>query len=115
MSTPSRRRLVLAITSLGFGLTLGCSASETTNTVDKTATGGAAPSSTTGGTSGTAGSGSKATGGAKAGGSSNAGGQTTASTNPCSTGMTCTGIGQCHTPDPPLTVCQCNGGKYSCT
>ena len=115
MSTPARRRSVLAITCLSLGLTLGCSASETTNTsVPHTGTGGAAPS--LGGASANGGSaGSKATGGTSgAGGSTNAGGQTSAGTNPCNQGLACTGIGQCSNPPSPYRSCQCNGGKYSC-
>ncbi len=59
MSTPARRRLVLVISSLSLGLTLGCSASETTNTVAYTAGGTVA----TGGQNGTSGGGAANAGG----------------------------------------------------
>ncbi len=69
MSTPIRRNLVLSITSLTIGLVLGCSASETTNTL--------APGS----------GGSNATGGQtgiNSGGTSNGGAPLTGGTNGCS-------------------------------
>jgi len=114
MSTPARRRTVLAISSLSLGLALGCSASETNNTTDHT--GGAPSTSVSNGTGGATNVGGRTSGGTTgAGGSTNAGGQTSPSTNPCSQGAACTGIGQCLTPDRPLARCQCNGGKYSCT
>ena len=32
----------------------------------------------------------------------------------CAQDASCTGLGQC-TPSAPLSLCRCNGGKYSCT
>lgn len=116
MSTAARRRSVLAITCLSLGLTLGCSASETTNTsLPHTGTGGAPSTAGSNATGGSASVGGRTNGGAPgAGGSTNAGGQTSTGTNPCNQGLACSGIGQCSNPPSPYRSCQCNGGKYSC-
>lgn len=111
MSTPIRRNLVLSITSLTMGLVLGCSASETTNTLAP----GSGGSKATGGQTGTNG-GANAGGPTGSGGASSTGSNSAAAGAPtgCAQDAPCTGLGQC-TPAPPSTLCRCNGGKYSCT
>jgi hypothetical protein len=119
MSTPARRRAILAITSLSLGLTLGCSASETNNSVDHTATGGAAPSGAGGGGARATG-GSPTAGGKANGGSSSVAGGANCSQPPaggdtgCYQGAACTGLNQC-TAAPPCTRCQCNARVYYCS
>lgn len=115
MSTPARRRLVLVISSLSLGLTLGCSASETTNTVAYTAGGTVA----TGGQNGTSGGGAAnaggkggvaATGGASAIVCDTTTGAAGAASVLCALCGICTGLGTTCTA--AGVTYKCNGGRY---
>ena len=98
MRKPNRHLWIVGLASLILGVQMGCSASETDNTVGPTG----GKSAGTGGTAG-------ATGGKGAG----TGGQTAASTSTsCYQGGPCSGYSTCKAG--PLT-CACNANKYSCT
>ena len=119
MSTPVRRSSVLAAACLGFGLLIGCSASETTNTV---APADGAGGSAMGGKAGTAG-----------GGASNAGGRTgtglggatscsstgtggappvAGATSVCEQCGVCVAFARCT--NRSGATCSCNGQRYYC-
>jgi hypothetical protein len=107
MRTPDRRFSILGLAGLLLGAQIGCSASETTNTVG--ASGGSVG---TGGKASTTGGNTNA-GGKTSGGGASTGGQTVIYSTSCYQGGPCSGYASC-TASAVLT-CKCNGGVYSCT
>ena len=100
MRKPDRRLWIVGLASWILGVQIGCSASETDNTVGAMgATGGKSA-----GTGGTA---------SVTGGKGSTGGQTPAGiSTSCYQGGPCSGYSTCKAG--PLT-CACNANKYSCT
>ena len=107
MRTPDRRFSILGMAGLMLGAQIGCSASETTNTVRASSGGSIA----TGGTASTTGGNTNAGGKTSGGGAAN-GGQTVVYSTSCVQGGICTGYGKCNAS--AVLTCQCNGGIYSC-